>query len=403
MSDRQPSGCGDAAITGIGMATPLGHDFETVADALLAGRSGVCEIDPCGATREPRQFAAPVKALPDLPLDPPPCDRLELLCTTTAMRALADAGLTPGDGCRVGIVLGQGAEQLKGWEADFLAGGRTVFEGPHGPTIVQRIASRLGLTGPAVSVAAACASSGYAIAMARAWIATGLVDAVLAGGCDVISPLGLAAFYNLRALSRRGDDPERASRPFDRDRDGFVMGEGGAVFVLESPERAQARAATPRGLVSGVGTSSDASHMVAPCEDPTQAARAIRLAMADAGITPEEIDYINAHAAGTPVGDAAEAAAIRLALGEAADSVPVSSTKGLSGHLVSGASAFEVVACLTAFARDAIPATANLEHPDDRCRLDHVAVQARPARVRTAVSNSFGFGGANLAVVLRAA
>jgi 3-oxoacyl-[acyl-carrier-protein] synthase II len=223
------------------------------------------------------------------------------------------------------------------------------------------------------------------------------------GGCDVVSPTGLAAFYNLRALSRRGDDPAKASRPFDRDRDGFVMGAGGAFFVLEKAAHARRRSARAYGELAGIGMSSDASHMVAPCADPTNAARAISMALQDAGIEPEEVDYINAHAAGTPVGDAAEAAAIRLALGAAADRVPVSSTKSMSGHLISGAAAFEAVACLAAIHRQAVPPTLNLDNPDPACRLDHVPHVSRPHWVETAASNSFGFGGANLCLVIRKA
>jgi 3-oxoacyl-[acyl-carrier-protein] synthase II len=261
----------------------------------------------------------------------------------------------------------------------------------------------MGLGGPAVTVAAACGSSGYALAVARRWLEVGWVDVCVAGGCDVLSPTSIAAFYNLRALSRRSDDPGRASRPFDRDRDGFVMGEGGACFVLERHTAALARRARVYGELAGVGMSSDGSHMVIPGTDPRQAARAISAALADAGVEPGEVDYVNAHAAGTPVGDVAEAGAIRLALGGAADTVPVSSTKSMSGHLVSGAAAFEVVACLAAIDRQAVPPTINLDHPDPQCPLDHVPHVARPRQVRVAASNSFGFGGSNLCLVIRKA
>jgi 3-oxoacyl-[acyl-carrier-protein] synthase II len=177
----------------------------------------------------------------------------------------------------------------------------------------------LHLRGPSVTVAAACASSGYAMALGRNWLEAGWVDACVVGGCDVLSPTALAAFYNLRALSRRSDDAAKASRPFDRDRDGFGMGEGGACFVLERLSAARARDARVYGELAGVGMSSDAAHMVTPCSDPTQAARAITRALADAQVATDEIDYVNAHAAGTPVGDAAEAGAIRRALGSAVD------------------------------------------------------------------------------------
>jgi len=399
-------------ITGVGAVTPLGNGFTDIADGLLAGRTGIRAIDPGTFARERQQFAAPVDRIPE----PPPVrrspaadafadlPRLEQLCTSTAAHALADAGLSAAcDRLRVGLVLGIGAEQLKAWESDFLAGGAEVFAPSPHDTLVHRVAARLRLRGPAVTVAAACASSGYSLALGRTWLRAGWVDACVVGGCDVLSPTALAAFYNLRALSRRGDDPTRASRPFDRDRDGFVMGEGGACFVLEPLPAARARDARVYGELAGVGMSSDAAHMVTPCTDATQAARAIVRALADARIDAADLDYVNAHAAGTPVGDVAEAAAIRLALGRAADRVPVSSTKSMSGHLISGAAAFEAIACLAALDRQAVPPTLNLDHPDPQCPLDHVPHAARARTVRVTASNSFGFGGANLCLVIRAA
>ena len=396
-------------ITGVGAVSPLGSSYETIAEGLLAGRSGVREIAPKGFAQIPghRQFAAAVTAIPipavplPGPLDLVALDRLTWLCLIPAATALAAADLP--EEARVGLVLGLGAEHLKRWEADFLAGGTAVFEPRREPTLVRRLAGALAIRGPAVTVAAACASSGSALALARTWLDAGWIDACLAGGCDVLSPTSLAAFHNLRALSRRSDDPARASRPFDRDRDGFVMGEGGAFFVLERRGHALARGATPRAELAGVGMSSDASHMVIPSGDPVQAARAITAALDDAGVGPGDLDYVNAHAAGTPVGDVAEAGAIRLALGDAADAVPVSSTKSMSGHLVSGAAAFELLACLVALEHQAVPPTVNLDDPDPQCRLDHVPHVARPQRVRAVASNSFGFGGSNLCLVLRKA
>lgn len=405
------SSCGSsaaAAITGLGVVSPLGNSFAEVSVNLLAGRSGVCEVAAASGAREGRQFAAPVTSIPQ-PIGQSGTDfasfgRLEQLCLAPAAAAWADAAISatvPPQ--RIGIVLGIGAEQLKAWELDFLAGGRRVFEPHRSETLVHRIARRLGIAGPAVAVAAACASSGYAMALGRTWLDAGHVDACLVGGCDILSPTAIAAFYNLRALSRRSDDPHKASRPFDRDRDGFVMAEGGACFVLERRDAANRRGARVYGELAGVGMSSDAHHMVTPCSDPKEAARAISLALADAGLEPGEIDYINAHAAGTPVGDAAEAGAIRLAFGQAADTIPVSSTKSMSGHLVSGAAAFEAVACLAAIHREAVPPTVNLDAVDPACALDHVPHTARPHRVRVAASNSFGFGGANLCLVIRQA
>ena len=407
MASSRPSGAA-SVITGIGVVSPLGDSFSEVADNLFAGRSGVREIAAAAGAREGRQFAAPVASIRVPPVmngeEFAHLGRLEQLCLAPAACALAEAGLT-GDAPnpRIGLVLGVGAEQLKTWEFDFLAGGRRVFEPHRDETLVHRIAKRLGIAGPAVAVAAACASSGYAMALGRTWLDAGQVDACLVGGCDILSPTAIAAFYNLRALSRRSDDPHKASRPFDRDRDGFVMAEGGAFFMLERRAEAARRSAKVYGELAGVGMSSDAHHMVTPCSDPTEAARAITLALADAGIGPADVDYVNAHAAGTPVGDAAEAGAIRLAFGAAADTIPVSSTKSMSGHLVSGAAAFEAVACLAAMHRDAVPPTVNLDAVDPACALDHVPHTARPHRVTIAASNSFGFGGANLCLVLRKA
>lgn len=397
-------------ITGLGVVSPLGHTFDTVADSLLAGRSGVQRIPPTFFSRESQQFAAPVL---DVPLPPAGSCRidteefaalsaLERISLTPLANALVDSGL-PRGGLRIGLVVGQGAEQLKSWEHDYFAAGTRVFGQEREETHVHKFARLLDIDGPAVTVAAACASSGFAMALGRSWLESGWVDACIVGGCDIVSPTGLAAFYNLRALSRRSDDPTKASRPFDRDRDGFVMGAGGAFFVLEKATQARRRSARVYGELAGVGMSSDASHMVAPCADPQNAARAISMAMADARISPVEVDYVNAHAAGTGVGDAAEAAAIRLALGAAADRVPVSSTKSMSGHLISGAAAFEAVACLVAIHRQAVPPTVNLDHPDEACPLNHVPHVARPHPVAVAASNSFGFGGANLCLVIRAA
>jgi 3-oxoacyl-[acyl-carrier-protein] synthase II len=399
-------------ISGLGIVSPLGHTFESVADSLLAGRSGVRSVDPGEFSRESRQFAAPVDAIPEPPAGS--CrlaadefagrGRLEQLVVSPLVHAISDAGLARDrGGLRLGLVLGMGAEHLKTWELDFLAGGKSVFAPQREPTLVERLARLVEIDGPAVTVAAACASSGYAMALGRRWIQSGWVDACLVGGCDILSPTAIAAFYNLRALSRRSDDPAKASRPFDRDRDGFVMGEGGAFFVIERAATARRRGATIHGELAGIGMSSDAAHMVTPCTDPTEAARAITMALADAAVAPEEVDYVNAHAAGTPVGDVAEAGAIRLALGAATDRVPVSSTKSMSGHLVSGAAAFEAVACLAAIHRQAVPPTLNLDHVDEACPLDHVPHVARAARVRVAASNSFGFGGSNLCLVIRAA
>lgn len=396
-------------ITGIGAVTPLGNDFATFADNLLAGRSGVREAVVCAHGLAARQFSASIDAIPV----PHGCDphtfgqlnRLEQLSLSCAANALSDAGVWDDrSDLRVGIVLGMGGEYLRIWELDILAGGRRVFE-PHqdAQSIVHRIRQTLDLSGPAVTLAAACASSGFALALGRCWIQAGLVDVCLAGGCDLITPMSYAGFYNLRALSRRTDDPHRACRPFDRDRDGFVIGEGGTVLVLEPDWLASRRGVAAYGELAGFGTSSDAAHMVIPSTDPQPASRAMQQALEHAGVESHELDYVNAHAAGTPVGDRAETRALHLALGEAVHQVPVSSTKSMTGHLLSGAAAIEAMACLVALRHQTIPPTINLDHPDEECCLLHVANEACGRPVRVAASNSFGFGGGNVCLVLRAA
>ncbi len=400
--------CEPVVITGVAAVTPLGCDAETIFGNLFAGQSGVREIDIDPRVRTDSRFAAPVLDIP-VPTGMDPDEfrrlgRLEQLCLPSVVATLADAGLGyPQAAPRIGLVLGVGGEHFKTWEEDFLSGGSFVFESRRDPTLDQRLAARAGIAGPTVAVAAACASSGYALGLARTWLDAGWVDICVAGGCDVLGPTAIAAFYNLRALSRRSDDPVKASRPFDRDRDGFVMGEGGAFFVLERQSDARRRSARIRCELAGIGMSSDGVHMVAPSTDPTQAARAITAALADAQVEPSEVDYFNAHAAGTPVGDVAEAGAIRMACGDATDAIPVSSTKSMSGHLVSGAASFEALACLGAIERQQVPPTVNLDNPDPECRLCHVPHVAKAHPVRVAASNSFGFGGSNLCLVLRAA
>jgi 3-oxoacyl-[acyl-carrier-protein] synthase II len=269
--------------------------------------------------------------------------------------------------------------------------------------LVQAARRKLELTGPALSIAAACASGNYAIAQARRWLELDWVDVCLAGACDAsVTSLGLAGFGNLRALSRRNDNPHAASRPFDRNRDGFVLGEGGAVFVLEPEKTARQRSARVYAHVAGCGSSSDAHNMVIPSPDPEPAAKAMRHALADARVEPAEVDYINAHATSTSVGDIAETNVLKTVLGDAVRTVPVSSTKSMTGHCLTAAAAVETLACVVAMERSALPPTINLDEPDPECQLCHVANEARPQDVRVAVSNSFGFGGSNTCLLLKA-
>jgi 3-oxoacyl-[acyl-carrier-protein] synthase II len=392
----------------MGAATPLGHCYEAIADGLVAGRSGVRTVTAFDVSDHPSQIAGMVTDIP-CPLADAAAfarlPRLEQLILWCSISALRDAGLVDGrDSPRIGLALGLGAEWMEVWEADALAGGDRVYDPSQNPeSLVSATRRRLGLTGPAVSVSAACASGNYALALGRRWLELGWVDWCLAGACDMaVTPMSLAGFGNLRALSRRNDAPQAASRPFDRDRDGFVLGEGGALFVLEPEARARRRGARPYAQVAGFGASSDAHNMVIPSPDPEPATAAMRQALADAGVNPGEVDYVNAHATSTARGDAAEARVLEAVFGDDLLSVPVSSTKSMTGHLLTGAAAVEALACLVAIERHALPPTINLSDPDPECRLRHVANQAQPQDVRVAVSNSFGFGGSNTCLVLKA-
>jgi 3-oxoacyl-[acyl-carrier-protein] synthase II len=381
-----------------------------VADNLLAGRCGIRHISGFDVSEHPSQIAGQLDAVPVPPGFNAAAfaqrDRPEQLMLWCCSAALIDAGWWERrDQARIGLVLGAGAEWLIAWEADALrGGGRVGRPAEDQESLVHKARRELHLSGPVATVSAACASGNYALAQARRWLELGWVDVCLAGACDMaVTPMSMAGFGNLRALSRRNAEPRAASRPFDKDRDGFVMGEGGAVFVLESSSSARQRSARVYAEVAGFGASSDAYNMVIPSPDAGPAVRAMTDALADAGVSPGEVDYLNAHATGTSVGDAAEARVLETVLGDALMSVPVSSTKSMTGHLLTAAAAVEALACLVAMERSALPPTINLENPDPECRLCHVANQARAHQVRVAVSNSFGFGGSNTCLVLKAA
>lgn len=395
-------------ITGVGLATPLGHSYETFAARLMAGRSGVRPVTHFDAAEQPCQVAATLDPLTAPPgWDAEAFGRLgewEQVLIWTGVNALQDAGYwTRRSDLRIGLVLGIGGEWVLTWEAGMRRGDDRVFDpGRDHTSLTTFTREALGLSGPSATVAAACASGNVALAQARRWVQQGWVDVCLAGACDrSITPMGMAGFGNLGALSKRNDAPTAASRPFDRGRDGFVMGEGGAIFVLERADRARRRGARCYGEVAGVGATSDAFHLVIPSPESGACVQAMRLALADAGLEPAALDYVNAHATSTPVGDSFEARALREVLGAAVRTVPVSSTKSMTGHLLSATAMVEALACLAAFDLQAVPPTINLDDPDPECALLHVPHEARPARVETALSNSFGFGGSNICVVLR--
>jgi 3-oxoacyl-[acyl-carrier-protein] synthase II len=396
-------------ITGVGAVTPLGSSYETIAEGLLAGRSGVRTVTGFDVTEHPSQIAGQVGRIP-CPSgwgadDFAKLHALEQLIVCTCSAALRDAGYwDERQNLRIGMVVGLGAEWMEVWETDALRGGTRVYDPQQNSQSLLHAARRkLELSGPVVSVSAACASGNFALAQARRWLELDWVDVCLAGACDMaVTPMSLAGFGNLRALSRRNQEPEAASRPFDRSRDGFVLAEGGAVFVLESLSRASRRGARAYAAMAGCGASSDAHNMVIPSPDPGPATAAMRRALADAHIDPTAVDYVNAHATSTARGDAAEARVLEAVFGEAVRKVPVSSTKSMTGHLLTAAAAVEALACVIALERQVLPPTINLVDPDPECDLCHVRNQAQTHRVRVAVSNSFGFGGSNTCLVLRA-
>jgi 3-oxoacyl-[acyl-carrier-protein] synthase II len=327
--------------------------------------------------------------------------------------ALAQSGLsiTEANRDRIGVLIGSGIGGIATLEAQH----RILLEKGPGrvspyliPMMIADMASgyvsiRVGARGPNSSVCTACATGTHAIGDAFEIIARGDADAMIAGGTEAcITPVSVAGFCALRALSRRNDDPQRASRPFDAQRDGFLMGEGAGIVVLESLEHAEARGAQVLGEIVGYGMSGDAYHQTHNAPEGEGAARAMRAALVSAGIEPEQVDYINAHGTSTPANDLAETQAIKAVFGEQACKVPVSSTKSQVGHLMGAAGAVELIACLLAMKHGVVPPTINYEFPDPDCDLDYVPNQARKHRVEVALSNSFGFGGHNAALVVRA-
>jgi len=391
-------------ITGTGVATSLGFDFPTFSSNLLAGRSAaqvVVDQNGDGEFRSPGCLCP----LPPVPKGWTEADfrqlpRVQQLALWSCSSALADAGWDPErDDVRIGLVLGVGGEWLHHWEMNLNIGGDDLYTSRETESLLSLTHQRLQLNGPSTTIAAACASGNYSIALARSWIQQGLVDVCVAGGVEAVTPICRAAFHNLRAMSRRVDDVARASRPFDRERDGFVMGEGAVAMVLEADHLACCRDAKPLAEVAGFGSASDAFHMIIPSNDPEPASQAIQAALKNANVEPSEVSYINAHAPGTPVGDEAEARALQRVFGSHLPTTPISSTKSITGHLLSAAASIEALAGITAIQHQALPPTINLDDPEhDLCHVRH---QAQDANVRVVLSNSFGFGGSNTSLVLR--
>jgi 3-oxoacyl-[acyl-carrier-protein] synthase II len=401
-------------VTGMGTVNPLGRTVDEYWDGLIEGRSGAAPIEGFDSSRLTTKFACQVHGFdPTDYMDRKLVQRsarFTQLALATAGQAIADAELDVAreDPFRVGVELGTGIggfEVLTRDSHTFLGGGRLhpLFATMVIPNIAAaHVAMEHGVKGPHSTVVTACAASTQAIGDAFRIIQRGDADVMLAGGTEAsLCEVGIASFNAIRALSTRNDQPERASRPFDANRDGFVPGEGAATLVLEALDHARDRGARIHGEVIGFGVTNDAFHAVAPDETSEAPARCMTNALADAGIRPEDVDYINAHGTSTQLNDAGETRALKLAFGEHAYRVPISSTKSMIGHLLGGAGAVEAVATLLSINRGMIHPTINYETPDPACDLDYVPNQARRADVRIAISNGFGFGGVNCTIVLK--
>lgn len=401
-------------VTGLGAITPLGNNVSTLWTGLAKGHSGVGPITHFDASDLATRIAAEVKDF-----DPKEhfgykeakrLDRFIQFAVVAVKEAIADAGLVihENNSEQIGVVIGSGIGGI-----GTLVSQVKVFE-EHGPRRVSpffipmmlpdsaagQVAITFGIKGPNMAVITACATGANAIGEAAEMIRRGFVHTAICGGSEAaILPLCVAAFNVMGVLSTRNDEPQRASRPFDVQRDGFVIGEGAVILVLERLEEAQARGAKIYGEVIGYGSSADAYHMASPALDGAGAAQAMRMALSDAELTPRDVDYINAHGTGTALNDVSETAAIKSVFGDQAYKVAVSSTKSMIGHLLGAAGAVEAIACLKALETGLIPPTINYEYPDPECDLDYVPNEARPANLRTAMSNSFGLGGHNACLI----
>ena len=401
------------AITGVGAITPVGNDAKTTWDALLAGKSGIDTIASFDPSDFPVRIAGEVKGFEATDLIPHrqarQVDKAIIYSLAAAKEAIEDAGLTGFEPDRVGVVVGccvgginQTLDQYqvlqeRGWSrmspfflANFL---------PDSPS--GYIAIELGLKGPNCAVNSACASGSHSIAEGAHLIRSGQADAVLAGGTEgAINPLVLGGFCAMRGLATNNEEPWRASRPFDLNRNGFVMAEGAAILCLEELEQAQARGATIYAEVVGAGSSNDAYNMITPDPEAEGVAAMMSRAIADANIEPSDVDYLNAHGTATPLGDFAETKAIKRVFGEHAYKLPISSTKSMVGHLFGGAGALEAMVCVLGIHHGIVPPTINLDDPDPDCDLDYIPHEARKLDIRYALSNAMGLGGHNACVLL---
>ncbi|MCK6555506.1 beta-ketoacyl-ACP synthase II [Candidatus Binatia bacterium] len=405
-------------VTGLGLVTPLGNDVAGNWDALMAGRSGIDRIThfdsqalglPVHIAGEVRDFD-PARYIEKREIKK--MDTFTYYAIAAAQEAVDDAQLRM-EGLvseRVGVLLGVGMGGLATMEEGvrvFLESGIKRVTAFLVPRLIANMASsqvgiRFGARGVNFVTTSACASGGHGVGEAFRNVTLGLQDVVLAGGAEaVVTPLGIAGFAVMRALSTRNDEPARASRPFERDRDGFVLAEGAGILVLEELEHARRRGARIYAEVVGYGANSDAYHITAPAPEGEGAARCMRLALADAELAPGDVDYINAHGTSTPYNDLNETQAIKRVFGSHANSLAVSSTKSMTGHTMGAAGGIEAAYTVLALHHQVLPPTINYEQADPECDLDYVPNRARPARVRAALSNSFGFGGANACLAFR--
>lgn len=403
-------------ITGLGIVSPLGNDLASSWDGIVNGRSGIGPITSFDASGLTTRIAGEVRDF-DIgkwvgPKDAKKMDEFIHYGVAASLMALQDSGITVDESNaeRIGALIGSGIGGLLGIEQQTIkaheGGPRKISPFYVPSTIINMVPGQVslltGIKGPNFSAVSACATSNHSIGMAMRMIQYGDADAMLAGGAERGStPTSVGGFCAMKALSTRNDDPTRASRPWDKDRDGFVMGDGAGILVLEEYEHAKARGARIYCELAGIGASSDAFHMTAPSENGEGPARCMAAAFKDAGIAVEEIGYLNAHGTSTPLGDLAETLAIKRALGDHAYKTMVSSTKSMTGHLLGAAGGVEAIFCVLALHHGIIPPTINLEQPGEGCDLDYVPNAAREAKVDVAVSNGFGFGGTNGTLVFR--
>jgi 3-oxoacyl-[acyl-carrier-protein] synthase II len=406
-------------VTGLGIVSPIGIDVKSFWENLVNGKSGIRPITQFDSASFDCRIAGEILGFnPSLyfnnPKDVRRADRFAQLAMASSKLAMEDSGLDLQkiDRTRFGVLVGSGIGGLKSLEDQhtvLMNKGASRISPFMVPMMIVNMASGLismeyDLEGPNFSIVTACATAANSIGEAWRMIRYGDADGFLAGGSEaVISPLGIAGFCAMRAMSTRNDQPEKASRPFDRDRDGFVMGEGAGILVLEEYERAKARGARIYCELAGYGLTSDAYHMTSPRPDGAPVARAMQLALDSAGANVSEIDYINAHATSTMVGDVSESNAIKLLAGQYAhEGLLVSSTKSMTGHLLGGAGGVESAVCILSIQNGIVPPTINLDNPDPDCDLDYVPNVARAKKIRLALNNSFGFGGHNATLAFRA-